>query len=482
MEPSRKIIMLIYGRAFSFFLSLLIPFFLTRILVKEDYGSYQQLIMIYTIVQAILIFGMPQSLLYYFPRKEAHEHPLLIKQTWTILFFSALTVMAIFWLSSQIIDTHHLKEYLVLLGIYTSLMIFVMPIQNLLTLEGKISTAMWLMVFFTIIDLAVLPTAAWLNPTTFGIIHGIIVAAALKAIMVLFHVYSTYFTREISGNSYIKEQLAYGIPVGLTAMVYVINVNVDKYLVGLFFSSSVFAVYYLGSLWAPIFGWITQSAAQVVTPMMSKAHKDGNLSEIKELYRNSVSKLAFVFLPATILLIFIAEPLILTMFTETYRDSIPIFMIYLILVPTYSLNLSWILMASGQTKYLLKLALSMSIVNVILSYWLLTILEGDNRLLGIPFSTVLVTWISTIMVMNRSLTTIESSFFDTYPVKEMWKIASVSALSVLPVILLSAFELSSPLTLVLSIISFAIMFLALSYKLKLIGENEIKLAKSFLPF
>ena len=89
MEPSRKIIMLIYGRAFSFFLSLLIPFFLTRILVKEDYGSYQQLIMIYTIVQAILIFGMPQSLLYYFPRKETHEHPLLIKQTWTILLFSS---------------------------------------------------------------------------------------------------------------------------------------------------------------------------------------------------------------------------------------------------------------------------------------------------------------------------------------------------------------------------------------------------------
>ena len=39
-----------------------------------------------------------------------------------------------------------------------------------------------------------------------------------------------------------------------------------------------------------------------------------------------------------------------------------------------------------------------------------------------------------------------------------------------------------PLTLVLSIVSFAIMFLALSYKLKLIGENEIKLAKSFFPF
>ena len=474
--------MLIYGRAFSFLLSLLIPFFLTRILLKEDYGSYQQLVMIYTIVQAILIFGMPQALLYYYPRKDTNEHPLLIKQTWIILVCSALIIMSLFWLGSQIIDSHHLKEYLILLGIYTSLMIFVMPIQNLLILEGKTGTAMWSMVLFAVIDVAILHPAAWLNPTTLGIIHGIVFTALLKFVMVLFHVYSTYFTKEISGTSYLKEQLTYGIPVGLTAMVYVINVNIDKYLVGLFFSSSVFAVYYLGSLWAPIFGWITQSAAQVVTPLMSKAHKEGKLLEIKDLYRSSISKLAFVFLPATILLIFIAEPLIVTLFTETYSDSVPIFMIYLILLPTYALNLRWILMASGQTKFLLKLALSMSIINIILSYWLLTTLEGDNRLLGIPFSTVLVTWISTIIVMNRSLVILKSSFLETYPVEEMWKIASVSALSVLPVILLSALELSNPLTLVLSIITFGIMFLTLSYKLKLIGDDEIKLVKSFLPF
>ena len=474
--------MLIYGRAFSFLLSLLIPFFLTRLLLKEDYGSYQQLVMIYTIIQAILLFGMPQSLLYYYPRRNTSEHPLLIKQTWTILLCSALIIMSLFWLGSQVIDSHHLKEYLILLGIYTSLMIFVMPIQNLLILEGKTSTAMWSMIFFTVIDIAIIPTAAWLNPTTLGIIHGIIFTALLKLIMVLFHVYSTYFTKEISGTSYLKEQLAYGIPVGLTAMVYVINVNIDKYLVGLFFSSSIFAVYYLGSLWAPIFGWITQSAAQVVTPLMSKAHKEGQLSEIKELYRSSISKLAFIFLPATVLLIFIAEPLIVTLFTETYSDSVPIFMIYLILLPTYSLNLGWILMASGQTKFLLKLALFMSVVNVILSYGLLITLEGENRLLGIPFSTVLVTWLSTIIVMNRSLATIESSFLETYPLKEIWTIAAISLVAVLPVILISSLSLSNILTLIFSIILFGTVFLMLSFKLKLLSDSEIKLIKSFLSF
>jgi O-antigen/teichoic acid export membrane protein len=79
-------------------------------------------------------------------------------------------------------------------------MIFVMPIQNLLILEGKTGAAMWSMILFAVIDVAILPTAAWLNPTTLGILHGIILAASLKVVMVLFHVYSTYFTKEILAN------------------------------------------------------------------------------------------------------------------------------------------------------------------------------------------------------------------------------------------------------------------------------------------
>ncbi len=215
---------------------------------------------------------------------------------------------------------------------------------------------------------------------------------------------------------------------------------------------------------------------------MSKAHKDNNLLEIKGLYRDSIEKLAFIFFPMTLLLALIAEPLILTLFTKNYEDTIPIFLIYLFLLPTYALNLTWILMASGQTNFLLKLAVSMSVINILLSYGFLTGLDGDNRLLGIPFATVVVTWISTIIVMNRSLTIIESSFLETYPLKKMWTIAVVSVVAVFPVILISSLDLENLLTLISSVILFGIVFLALSYKLKLIGDNEIKLAKSFLPF
>ena len=129
------------GELFSFLISLVIPIALTRLLLKEDYGTYQQLIMVYTIIQSILLLGMPQALLYYYPRISEKEYPNLVKQTWIIILFSgvfvALASLASSHALSQIYPNHHLQPFVILLGIYTGIMLFVMPLQNLIILEEK---------------------------------------------------------------------------------------------------------------------------------------------------------------------------------------------------------------------------------------------------------------------------------------------------------------------------------------------------------
>ena len=484
MDLSRRIIILIYGRAFSFLISLVIPIALTRLLLKEDYGSYQQLVMIYSIIQAILLLGIPQSLLYYYPRSEKEDYSILVKQTWNIAAYSAIFVILATWGGSELMNSmfpgHHLQPFIFLIGLYTGIMLLVIPLQNLLVVEGKESLAMQSMIGFTIIDIIVLPSAAWINPTTLGMMHGIITTAIVKAIVVLGYIYFNYLNKKQTGKTYYKEQLAYGIPVGLTAMIGIINLNVDKYMVAAFFSTSVFGVYYLGSLWAPIFGWIAQSMGQVITPRLSKAHKDNDLTEMQNLYNQSSEKLTFLFFPLTIFLILVAEPLILTMFTEKFEDAIPIFTIYMILLPTYPFRIGWILMASGQTKFLLRLAILMSTINILLSYYLITTLEGDNRLFGIPFATVTVTWLSMIIIMYQSLHTLKIKLKDAYAWKKIFTVTLISLLSAIPVIAILTFKLSSVIILLLSSITYGIVFLYISFKLQLWGESEINILKSFV--
>ena len=43
---ARKVAVLIYGRAIAFGLSLAIPIALTRLLIRDEYGTYQQLVLV----------------------------------------------------------------------------------------------------------------------------------------------------------------------------------------------------------------------------------------------------------------------------------------------------------------------------------------------------------------------------------------------------------------------------------------------------
>jgi O-antigen/teichoic acid export membrane protein len=489
---ARRVAVLIYGRAIAFGLSLAIPIALTRLLLKEEYGTYQQLVLVYVSIQALLLLGTPQSLQYFFPRMETAERPQLIRQTWGLLGLASLFIILIFWAAQGILEVwqplHPLKQYLLLLGVYTGLMILAAPFQNLLVLEDRTVAAMWITIGFSLLDLVVLPLAAWLNPSAMGMVHGILVAATIKALIVLIYIFLRYLRHGVSGEAFMRKQLAYGIPVGLTALVYVINFNIDKYLVSLFFSTSIFAVYYIGSLWAPVFGWITFSASQVVTPRMSAAHKEGRLSEMERLYGESVRNLALVFLPFTVVLAVIAQPLIISLFTADYAAAVPVFMIYLLLLPSRPFSLGWVLMASGQTRFLFKLAVLMAITNAFLSYTLLVTLEGGMRLLGIPIATVTVTWLSTIFVTRQTAWTLKIPFARLCPWRAIGTTTLVSLLAGAPAASLWVLDdyydigLKNEMLLGSCLVVYSLVFLWLASRLGVLNIRDRKFLQILWPF
>ena len=265
-------------------------------------------------------------------------------------------------------------------------------------------------------------------------------------------------------------------------MVYVINFNIDKYLVSLFFSTSIFAVYYIGSLWAPVFGWITFSASQVVTPRMSAAHKEGRLSERERLYGESVRNLALVFLPFTVVLAVIAKPLIVSLFTADYAAAVPVFMIYLLLLPSRPFSLGWVLMASGQTRFLFKLAVLMAITNTFLSYTLLITLEGDMRLLGIPVATVTVTWLSTMFVTRQTARTLQIPFARLCPWRAIGTTALVSLLAGASAASLCVIGLKNEMLLGSCLVVYCLVFLWLASRFGVLDIRDRKFLQILWPF
>ena len=77
------------SRLIAFALASATPIILVRLLTQSDFGTYQQVLFLLMFSVALLGMGIPESLLYFFPRKSS-ALPSLFTQTITILLISSL--------------------------------------------------------------------------------------------------------------------------------------------------------------------------------------------------------------------------------------------------------------------------------------------------------------------------------------------------------------------------------------------------------
>jgi O-antigen/teichoic acid export membrane protein len=478
MSLAQRAALLVYGRAAAFGLSLVIPVALVRLLAQDEYGSYQQLVLLYATAQAFLLLGVPRSLSYFFPRLGPGGHAQLLRQSVALLAMTGLLAIVLGLGAQLLLTDHPLQPYLGLLGLYTALMLLVAPLQNLLVVEGRERASALSMVGFVIVDVVVMPAAVWLRPDVWGILWGITVAATIKAAVSLGYAWHRYLAHS-GGRPFVREQLAYGVPVGMMAMVGILNLNIDKYLVGLFFPVGAFAVYYIGALWAPVFNWTTQSVVQVVIPRLSAAHYRGDLAAMQQLRSRMASRMALVYFPLATLMAIIARPLIELMFTSAYAGAVPIFTIYLLLLFNRPFGSGEVLMAAGRTRFLFRLALAVGLLNLGLS--LLLLARSGLGLLALPVATVTVSWISAFAILHRSNRELGVTAGAAYGWRTLAAILASSALAG-AVAWQAAAPFAGATVIAVAIAAYSVAFALAGRLTGALGPAEWRLLRSLRPF
>jgi len=63
------------------FFKTVIGILLARILTQAEYGTYRQLYMIYMLMSALFMLGLPQSIFYFLPKSDVETKLKYIKQT-----------------------------------------------------------------------------------------------------------------------------------------------------------------------------------------------------------------------------------------------------------------------------------------------------------------------------------------------------------------------------------------------------------------
>src|ERR1041385_3611209 len=130
----------------------------------------------------------------------------------------------------------------------------------------------------------------------------------------------------------LTEQASYAVPFALAIIVQIIQSNYPQYAVSYHFDAATFAIYSIGCLQIPLVDFMATPASNVMMVRMSEEIRDGRNHELLPIWYDTTRKLALVFFPMVGLLNSNARSLILFLFTDRYAASIPIFMVWSLVI------------------------------------------------------------------------------------------------------------------------------------------------------
>lgn len=350
--------LLVAGRTVGLIATFAIGPLFARLFSVEDVGTYKQFFLVYATLYGLAQLGMAESLYYFLPRAAGHVGRYVCNAALTLLA-AGLGCLVALWSASGAIATYFsnpaLADYIVLLGLYLTF-VLVGAVLEIMMVSRKqhLSAALtYALSDFGRTALFILP--ALLFASLRAVFIGAVIFAALRLAMML-AVLWRQFGREFRPDLALwRTQLAYALPFALAVGVEVILVSYHQYVVGGTFDPATFAIYAMGCMSIPLVDLIMTSTTSVM--MVKMAEHATDREEALGLFHETVSRLAFLLAPLAVALVVLAQPFIVTLYTDAYAASVPIFMIWSLTMVPAIFAVDAMLRAYAQTRFLLVMNL-----------------------------------------------------------------------------------------------------------------------------
>lgn len=422
-------LILIVGRVASFTLTFFIPIFLARSLAPAEYGTFKQIFLIFTTLYLILQGGMVQSLYYFIPHHPGRKASWIFQATVFVTLAGALAGVGLLlggdrlaaWFSNL-----SLIPYLPALALFLVLMLSSCHLETTLIAQEEIATGSTVLFLSEMIRALFIIFALLIGRSLSAVIAGLIAFAGLRLIVTL--AYTTRFLlRPENRTSFmktdgLKTQLAYALPFGAAVVVDVLQQNLHQYAVASFFDVATFAVYSVGIMQVPIIDFIYTPTTQVLMVRMGALLKNGSTEERLALWHDVTSRLALFFFPVGIFFVLIAPDIIDLLFTDAYRESVPLFQISALGI------LAAVFLTDGMLRCYARIPfiLFTTTVKILLTLLLIVPLINIAGLTGAVLATILTMYIGKGIMLWKIRKIMETSWGAFLP---WWKLAGTLLLA-----------------------------------------------------
>ena len=346
---------------------LVLPFFLVRLLTVADFGAYRQFFLLDVYIATLFQFGLNQALYYFIPRDPRNGGAYFVNSLWMniVIFAVAFTIIGTFrqqissWLNMPI-----LGNALPVLAAYTSMLILTTACDCYLTARQRIRASATFEIGGQVLVSIATVGAAWMTRDLMSVLQALVVARCLQLVAMLsfihWRLHGFRAERYFSG---LGEQVRYGMILGIGGTFGTMLLRLHDFFVSRYYGTEVYAVYSVGCTEIPIIQIFTQSVAMVALGKFAAMDKSGDWDGVAKLWDRVLTSTYAITIPVVAVLLLVARPLVVLMFTEAYEAAVPIFRVNTLLKLSLLFNATLVLRAmnrNGVTVWVNAIAMAVS--------------------------------------------------------------------------------------------------------------------------
>jgi O-antigen/teichoic acid export membrane protein len=443
---------------------------IVRKLAQFEYGTYRQVLLLYSSVLLVGDADLSQSLYNLIPGRREQAGAMLGRTALATLLLSAVwaaSLVGVAGLVAKYFGNPQLVSLMPLLAAYLALSLLAQaPEAWLITLQ-RIGTTSFNIGFYEGLKfILILSALAW-DANVSGLLLAMLIAVACRLVHFFLHLRGDL---EFSAPLFSGEQWAYSMMLWLPGLLNIAAIYAHQYIVGHYFEPATYAVYAVACFQIPFMGVLVTSIGEVLLVRATELRLQGRQAEIRRVWLSACRKAQVLFLPVTVALAVLARPLITALFSERYLASVALFVVIVLGLPFQGIFQDAMFRAYSAMRlyfffYVLRLvlALGLGLAGV---HWL--------GLWGAALSTLLVQAIVNVWQLTKVKTLVGLPFGQVLPWKEIGKIGLTSAGCGVLAAAATQFVRWAPLALLVGLGVFGMTYLTLAVKLSLISYEEMR--------
>jgi O-antigen/teichoic acid export membrane protein len=329
---------LLTAKVIGFALSFFLPLLIVRYLTQDAVGHYREAFQVIMNAVNILPLGFSMSAYYFLARENGERRGAAILNILLFNFVVGGLACLVLYLYPQLIGdlfrSDELTRLAPAIGVVIWIWIFSTFLETVAIANQEARAATVFIILGSLSKTLLMGGAVFAFATVESFIYAAMIQGVIQTFVLLHYLRSRFqgFWRGFDAG-FFREQMVYAIPFGLTGILWIAQTDVHNYFVGYKFSSADFAIYAYGCFQVPLIAMLSESVSSVLIPRMNELQLAGDRDEMIRLTARAMQKLAFFYFPIYVFLLITSHTFIITLFTQQYAASVPVFVINLTLLP-----------------------------------------------------------------------------------------------------------------------------------------------------